>query len=84
MHAGDLVALKPALNLTLYQARSTHFMIAYRAGVSADQATYLLVERSTPRPPNGADPLGGQPQIEHYRLLATSDDRYTDLYIAVR
>ena len=83
MHADDLIALRPALNLTLYQARTTHFMIAYRAGVSANQATYLLLERRTPRPLSGAGPLSGQIPAG-YQLLATSDDRYTDLYIATR
>jgi hypothetical protein len=84
MHAADLIALKPALNLTLYQARTTHFMIAYRAGVSPDQATYLLIERQAPLPLSGADPLGGQLPTESYRLLGISDDRFTELYITDR
>ncbi|MEI9811624.1 MAG: hypothetical protein WDO18_02630 [Acidobacteriota bacterium] len=58
-------------------------MITYRPGVSADQATYLLVERATPRPPDGSIPLDGQIPAD-YRLLETSDDRYTDLYMANR
>jgi hypothetical protein len=82
LHVADLVALKPAVNLSLYQASRSHFLIAYREGVSEDQAAYLLAERTLPRPESGADPLAGLVPAERYRLLATSDDRYTDLYIA--